>query len=143
MNLKKKILNCLAAVVLTLVSGCATSKSELENFQHKFQKDKFKFETLVKLLDEHNLRVDYFIDETKLSAEIRSLLSDLDISDVSKNRTGYELESSWGRWVHVYFVKDNYNLRESYIGYHRQTSEMIEVWGLGEGWTMVVDYDFI
>lgn len=143
MNLKKIILNCLAAVVLMLVSGCATSKSDLENFQHKFQQEKFKFETLVKLLDEQDLRVDYFVDETKLSANIRSLLSDLDISVISKNQTGYEFESSLGRGVHIYFVKDKFDASITYRGYHQKTSEMIEVRGLGEGWTMVVDYDFI
>jgi hypothetical protein len=35
------------------------------------------------------------------------------------------------------------NIEMTIKSYHSKPSEMIEVWGMGDGWILWVDYDFI
>ena len=56
--------------------------------------------------------------------------------------SGIQLSINNKMGITVYFNKNDCEKVQTKIGYHSK-STMIEVWGLGNGWYMWIDYDFI
>ncbi len=135
-------------LILTL-SYCSVNKWDVSRYRSKFEAHKKDFETLVHLLKEQNIKIGFPINENELPENIQIILQDLDISDVNLNITqcqgliDYQFTSSWSSKATLYFSKDNCNKEQTIKGYHANISEMIEVWGLGDEWTMWIDHDFI
>lgn len=132
-----------------LFSGCSISSRDITNYKNRFTAHKNEFESLIKLLEAQHLPVGYSINENELPATIRSLLENLDISDINislsqcNDSVQYQLTSSWTTNATLYFTKDKCNKEQTVIGYHSKLSEMIEVWGMDDGWIMMIDYDFV
>jgi hypothetical protein len=132
-----------------VVHSCSVNSDDINRYQTRFESHKQEFGILVKLLKEQNLRVGYSIRENELPENIRTLLQKLEISAVNLNTTEcqdivyYQFTSSWSSMATLYFSKDSCDKVQAVKGYHSKSSEMIEVWGLGDGWIMWIDYDFI
>ena len=116
---------------------------------HVTEIHKNNFEKLINLLKTEHVRVGYSINENNLSHNIQKILLDLEITNVRTTYTNcdglieYEFSSFWTRKASLYFSKNLCEKEQSRKGYHANPSEMIEVWGLGDGWIMWIDYDFI
>jgi hypothetical protein len=129
--------------------GCAVNKLDVDSYKGKFQANKKGFDTLVQLLKEQTLRVGYSINENELPDNIQTILDELEISDVNldvtqcQGITGYQFTSSWSSKATLNFSKNTCDKDQTVQGYHAKISEMIEVWGLGDGWSMWIDHDFI
>ena len=80
---------------------------------------------------------------------IGKMLEDLDISNIDtdfskcNNAIDYQFTSSWSSQATLYFSKNSCDNERTIKGYHAKLSEMIEVWGMGDGWLIWIDYDFI
>ena len=135
-------------MTLTLFS-CTVNNWDITRYKNKFQTHKQDFDTLVSLLKKQNLRVGYFVNETELPKNIRIVIEDLSITNISLNVTDceqlpdYEFTSSWSSKATLYFSNNFCDKEQTNKGYHSKPSEMIEVWGMGDGWVMWIDYDFI
>lgn len=129
--------------------SCAVNNNDIARYKNKFETHKTDFDVLVSLVKNQDLKAGYPINLNNLPTNIRKLLTSLAISDVNINLTKcsdlveYEFRSSWSSRASLYFSKSSCNKEQSVIGYHDKTSKMIEVWGLGDGWTMWIDYDGI
>lgn len=130
-------------------SGCSVNNWDIDRYKSKFQTNKKSFDTLVHLLKEQSLKVGFSINENELPESIQTILHDLEISDVNLNTThcngviSYQFTSSWSSKATLYFSKDSCDKEQAVNGYYSNSSEMIEVWGLGEGWIMWIDHDFM
>lgn len=115
----------------------------------RFEEHKGDFEELVVLLKAQNIKVGYPINENDLPDKIQNILRELHISDVNLNVTRckglveYQFTTSWSGKTTLYFSKDICSKEETVKGFHAKTSEMIEVWGLGDEWAMWIDHDYI
>lgn len=130
-------------IFLITFSSCSVNNWDIKSYQKKFEVHK----TLVSLLKAENIRAGYPINENNLPENIQNIIEDLNISNINitqcKDLVDYEFISSWSSKATLYFSKDSCNKEQTIKGYHAKTSEMIEVWGLGDGWVMWIDYDFI
>lgn len=135
-------------VVLACCS-CSVNSWDVSRYQGKFERNKKDFEQLVRLLKSQNLKAGYPVNENELTGDIRDVLDDLDISEVNLDYTdcqgpvSYEFAVSWSLKATVYFKKMACSKEETRKGYHANITEMVEVWGLGDGWMMWIDHDFI
>ncbi len=131
------------------ITSCSVNSWDINRYKSKFVSNKQDFEKLVQLLKQQDIRVGYSINENELNEDIKAILSDLDINDVNLNITqcqgliDYQFTSSWSRKATLYFSKDSCNKVQTIKGYHANITEMVEIWGLGDGWTMWIDHDFI
>lgn len=129
--------------------SCSVNKLDVDKYKSRFQENKKGFDTLVQLLKKQSLRVGYSVKESEMPESIRIILNDLDISDVNLNATqclgliDYEFISCWSTKATLYFSKNTCDIKQTMNGYHDKSSEIIEIWGLGDGWIMWIDYDFI
>ena len=132
-----------------IIPSCSINKWDTDRYRNKFEANKKDFETLVQLLKQQDVKVGFSINENELPDSIVGILNDLDISDVNLNLSqcqgavNYQFTSFWSSKATLYFSKDTCNKEQTKKGYHAKSSEMIEVWGLGDGWTMWIDHDFI
>lgn len=145
-----KVITIVIFLILFVVApSCSVNKYDINRFQARFESKRQMFETLVQLLDKQNLRVGHSINENELPENVQEILQNLEISTISLNHTqcqgvlDYQLTTTWSRTSTLYFSKDKCDKIQTVKGYHSKHSEMIEVWGLGEGWIMWIDYDFI
>jgi hypothetical protein len=129
---------------------CRINSWDVFRYKNKFERNKKEFEQLVNLLKTQNIRVGYSINPNELPDEIQERLNKLDITDVNLNDTNceglaeFEFTTSWCSAAHLYISKDSCDMEQTKNGYHRETdSSLIEIWGLGDGWYMWIDYDFI
>ncbi|HUP11621.1 MAG TPA: hypothetical protein VM187_05405 [Niastella sp.] len=144
-----KATNIIICLLLTFTNvSCSVNKWDVNRYKSKFEIHKKDFETLILLLKEQNLKVGYSVNENELPEKIQALLKELDISDVNLNTTqcqgliDYQFTSSWSTKATLYFSKDACNKEQTAKGFHT-IDRMIEVWGIGDGWTMWIDHDFI
>lgn len=127
--------------------NCSVSKSDIAEYKNKFETNRKEFENLIVLLKGQNLRVGYAINENDLPKNIQGILDDLDISSISvkvtdcKELPAYEFVTAWSDRATLYFSKDYCTQVQTAKTYHVQLSPMIEVWGMGDNWVMVIDYD--
>lgn len=130
-------------------NSCSITGNDIDRYRSQFEKQKNNFETLINLLKTQDLKIGFSVNENDLPDNIKKILSDLDISNINVNNTScnglvdYEFTSSWSSKATLYFSKDFCNKEQTTKGYHAKTSEMIEVWGMGNDWIMWIDYDFI
>jgi hypothetical protein len=136
-------------IFLVTLASCSVNNWDIKRYQNKFETHQKDFEILVNLLKTQDIKVGYSINENDLPKNIQNIIGDLNISNINLNVTqckgsvDYEFTSSWSSKATLYFSKDTCNKKQTIKGYHSKTSEMIEVWGLGDGWIMWIDYDFI
>lgn len=146
--MKGKIILTLVLVALAL-SLCSVNSFDIYRYRYKFETHKEEFEELVSLLKSQNIKVGYPINVNELPKNIRSILNNLDISDVNTNASSckdtpaYEFTTSWSSKATLYFSKDSCNKEQTIKGYHEKASETIELWGMGNDWFMWIDHDFI
>lgn len=144
-----KVITIIMCVLFLTTPSCSVNTWDVDRYKSKFQANKTDFDTLVHLLKGPSLRVGYSINENELPESIQTILHDLEISAVSLNTTvcegviDYQFISSWSSKATLYFSKDSCDKEQTVKGYYSKKSEMIEVWGLGDGWTMWIDHDFI
>lgn len=140
----------LITISLTL-TNCQVTKSDTENYIEKFTECKVEFEILAKKITQNKEllgKIGYGIDINEIDSEIKTKLENLGINDINlkysecEKITEVELVTNWTKNATVYFNKNECDKEQSKIGYHSK-STMIEVWGLGNGWIMWIDYDFI
>jgi hypothetical protein len=147
--MKGKVILILIFAAFAFLWLCSINTWNITRYQNKFEAHKKEFEVLVSLLKSQNIKVGYPINVNELPENIRRLLNDLNISDVNTNASSctgtpaYEFTTSWSSQATLYFSKDSCNNEQTIKGYHEKVSETIEIWGLGDGWTMWIDYDFI
>lgn len=129
---------------------CSVNKWDVFRYKNKFERNKKEFEQLVNLLKTQNIRVGYSINQNELSDEIQACLNNLDITDLNLNHTNceglaeFEFTTSWCSTATLYFAKNSCNMELTKKGDHEDiSSSKIEIWGLGDGWVMWIDYDFI
>ena len=140
------------AIIFLLVSStfytCSVNQWDVDSYISKFERNRKDFERLVYLLKGSNLKAGPPINENELSKNIQIILKNLDVVDVNlivrcQGITEYQFTTSWSNNATVYFTKQSCDKEQVVKGYHAKKSEMIEVWGLGNDWTMWIDYDFI
>jgi hypothetical protein len=129
---------------------CKVNNFDVFRYKNKFERNKKEFEQLVNLLNAQNIQVGYLINQNELPDEIQECLNNLDITDLNLNHTNceglikFEFTTSWCSTAHLYIAKDSCDMEHTKKGYHRETnSSLIEIWGLGDGWFMWIDHDFI
>lgn len=130
-------------------SSCSVNDYDINRYKSKFEKHKKDFDKLVGLLQTQNIKIGYPINESDLPESIQDILRKLNISDVNLNLTKcegfveYQFTSSWSRKATLHFSKDACYSEQTEKDFHGKTSEMIEVWDLGDEWTMWIDHDFM
>jgi hypothetical protein len=141
------VFGCLLMLVPLI---CKVNNWDVFRYKNKFQRNKKEFEQLITLLKTQNIRVGYFINQNELPDEIKECLNNLDITDLSlkltncEGLTEFEFTTSWCSKAHLFISKDPCDMEHTKKGYHRETnSSLIEIWGLGDGWVMWIDHDFI
>jgi len=141
----KILCSWLGSGLFIFILACSPGPSSLIN---KFQKNKTGFDELVSFLKTFPLNVGYSIDETKFPENIQDQLADLEITDINASISHcggiveYEFVSGWTKMSHVYFSKNTCDTTITQKGYYAKRSELVEVWGLGDGWFMWIDHDF-
>jgi len=130
------------------LSNCTPYSYDISRYKKKFEAHRSDFDSLVSLLKAQNLQNGPPINENNLPDEIKRQLAALEISDVSilgrcKDTTVYEFTSNWIKKAALHFSWDLCDKEQSVKGYHGMGGKMIEIWGLGDGWIMWIDYDFI
>ena len=94
-------------------------------------------------------RVGYFVNKNDLNKDVRDILDKLNITGISTSSSDckgvlqFQLEANWTTKEHIYFTKDGCDYEQTAKGYYKQTSDYIEVYGLGDNWLMWVDYDLL
>ena len=135
-----------------ILSSCSKTRSDIKSYIDKFYSNKSDFDKIVASLSADGTvmnRVGYFINKNNLNKDVRDILDKLDITDISTNSSDckgiaqFQLEANWTTKEHIYFTKDSCDYEQTAKGYHKQTSEFIEVYGLGDNWLMWVDYDLL
>lgn len=135
--------------ITLVISGCSVNNWDVNRYKRKFEANKEDFEKLVNLLKHENIKVGYSVRRNELSDRVQQILNELDIYDVvlditqCPNVIEYQFTSSWSRKATLYFSKNICNKEQTVKGFHSTPTEMIEVWGLGDDWTMWIDHDFI
>ena len=130
-------------------TNCSINQWDVNRYISRFERNQKDFDTLVALLKTENIQVGYPIYQNKLSERTRNLIYELDLSDTHVTTTAcpytpdYEFATSWSLKATVYFTKTVCNKEQTIKGYHARVSESVEVWGLGNGWMMWIDHDFI
>jgi len=132
--------------------SCTDSKHDTKDYINKFYSNKEAFdELIIELRSSKSLinRIGKPIKIYELNDSITKKLNQLGVSDLEisyskcQGLTYISLTTSWAKKATVYFTKDSCDKIQTAKGYYGKTSEMIEVWGLGDNWLMWIDYDFI
>jgi hypothetical protein len=147
--MKSKVILILILAALAFPWLCSVNTWDINRYQNKFEAHKGDFEALVSLLKLQSFKPGYPINQNELPQNIQRILDNLNISDLNTNASSckdtptYEFTTSWSSKATLYFSKDFCNNSQTIKGYHEKVSETIEFWGMGDEWTMWIDYDFI
>jgi len=134
--------------ILLSFSNCQVNADE---YLEKFTENKSAFEKLAqKISSDKKLlaKIDHSVEVNEIDAEIKEQLDGLDIGSFTILSTEcdgivkVEFVVNWTKNATIYFDKDNCEKLMTKKGYHSKVG-MIEVWGLGDGWVMWIDYDYI
>ena len=144
-----KLMPTLFGLLLTFsLAACSARKIDVENYKQKFIENKKDFEVLVELLKTQRLRGGHSVRTDELSKEVKQCLDKLDILNVTVNFTKcngvveYQFTTSWSSNATVYLSKNICDNRQSENGFFR-SSEMVDVYGMGDDWILWIDHDFI
>ena len=141
-------------IVLILISflsfSCSFTDSDVLDIKEKFSENKPEFEKLVSIiLNDENLTYQsgHFIDAKSIKKNILENLEDLEIKLDNIDKTDCEkfdvtFELLWDNSVHIFVVKEGCPSERSSKNYI-QKGEMIDTYGLGDGWVLWIDHDFI
>lgn len=133
------------------ISSCQITESETEEYIERFYENKNQFDELAKRINSDKYafsKIGYSINNSELDSIIKQKLNNLEINRTNLSYSNCdkiletEFTTLWTNKATVYFVKNNCDKTQSKKGYHSK-SGMIEVWGLGDGWIMWIDYDYI
>lgn len=92
--------------------------------------------------------IDHSISQDDIPPDIKKELDELEIGTITILNTNcngiveVEFIVNWTNKATVYFDKNTSEKTNTKKGYHSKAG-MIEVWGLGNGWMMWIDYDYI
>ena len=134
------------------LNGCTVNKHDAKDYIAKFYANKKSFEEIIielKSSKAFNNRIGLPIRLYELNKELYKKTSQLDVLDIDilysqcQGINYISLTMNWTKKVTVHLTKDSCDKTQTAKGYHNKTSEMIEVWGLGDDWLMWIDYDFI
>jgi len=137
--------------ILLSFFNCQITESNTEGYIEKFTENKSDFEKLAQKISSNKkllAKIDQSVKENEIEAEIKEQLDELDISSFNILSTEcdgvvkIEFVVNWTDNATIYFDKDNCEKTNTKKGYHSKNT-MIEVWGLGDGWVMWIDYDYI
>lgn len=134
-------------IVAFSTGSCIVSGSDAKRFMTVFNVREKDFDSLVTLLQRQKLPADYAYRK-QMPDDILKMMHNLHITDINLNVTpcrdtvAYEFVTSWASNAKVYFSKSACHGKEATKGYYKKSSEMIEVWGLGNNWIMWIDHDF-
>jgi CRISPR/Cas system-associated endoribonuclease Cas2 len=140
---------CTIVLIIIYACSCGINSWDISRYRNNFTSHREQYNKLVEGLKKCNLRVGYSVYESELPDDLQSLLQDLEITDVNllhttcDGKTDYQFESKWSTKAHLFFIYKSCELEHSATGYHVIMSQMIELWGLGNGWVMMIDHDFI
>ncbi len=145
-------LNILVLITLSLtLSNCQATKSDTEDYIENFTENRVEFEALSKKIINNKAllsKIGYGINENEIDSKIKAELENLGIDEIylkhsdCEGKIEVEFLTNWTKKASVYFNRNYCETEQTKIGYHSKTT-MIEVWGLGNGWIMWIDYDFI
>ncbi len=148
----KLILKIIILIVLSFtLTKCQVTKSDTENYIEKFNENKIEFDLLAKKIGQDKLllgKIGYSINENELDSILKTELENIGVEDINLKHSEcekiaeVEFVMNWTKNATVYFNKNDCEKEQTKVGYHSK-STMIEVWGLGNGWYMWIDYDFI
>jgi hypothetical protein len=129
-------------------SSCGVNSWDVDKYKSTFESNRVKYNELVAALNKCNFNAGYSIYNNKLPNHITILLEELEITNAFSihttcNTNGYQFETKWSTKAHLSFINDVCVVEQSARGYHTKKSNMIELWGLGNGWVMMIDHDFI
>ncbi|MFC4815551.1 hypothetical protein [Flavobacterium sp. GCM10023249] len=149
--MKKHLVLIYTVLIGFFVSSCSVTESDTESYIARFYENKIVFERLVQKVNEDQYAlstIGHSINKSKVHPGIQEDIEDLEIATLQLSTTDChgitqtELSVNWTTHATVTFIKSKCPSIETKKGYHSK-NQMIEVWGLGEGWTMMIDYDFI
>jgi len=142
--------NFLKFIIITIFGvflySCQVTESDTKNYIEKFNANKVDFGKLALEINEYKVLSSK--GDNEIYSKFEDGLNDLNIQRINISKTSckdvFEIEftTSWSKNATVYFTKNECVTEQSNVNYHSK-SEMIEVWGLGNGWIMWIDYDFI
>ena len=148
----KLILKIIILIVLCFtLTKCQITKSDTENYIEKFNENKIEFDLLAKKIGQDKLllkKIGYSINENELDSILKTELENIGVEDINLKHSEcekiaeVEFVMNWTKNATVYFNKNDCEKEQTKVGYDSK-STMIEVWGLGNGWYMWIDYDFI
>ncbi|MDF2189232.1 hypothetical protein [Paraflavitalea sp. CAU 1676] len=134
--------------LLVVIGSCAPNRYDINRYKRKFEEHRSDFDSLVSLLKTQNLQDGPPVNVNNLPDNIQRQLAALEVFDISVSFTGctdtavYEFTSSWSSKAALHFSWDLCDKDQASKGYHGKSGEMIEVWGMGDGWIMWIDSDF-
>ena len=148
----KLILKIIIFIFLSFtLTKCQVTKSDTENYIEKFSENKIEFDLLAKKISQDKLllgKIGYSINKNEIDSILQTELENIGVDNINlkysecEKITEVEFVMNWTKNATVYFNKNDCKKEQTKIGYHSKTT-MIEVWGLGNGWCMWIDYDFI
>ncbi|GGC82891.1 hypothetical protein GCM10011508_07810 [Flavobacterium lutivivi] len=137
-------------IVSFLSFSCGFTESDNANIKDRFLENKPEFEKLVSLiLNDKSLtnQSGHFINKNSIEKSILENLEKLEIKldnidkiDCEKFDVTFEL--LWDNSVHIFIVKEGCPSERSSKNYI-QKGGMVDTYGLGDGWVLWIDHDFI
>jgi hypothetical protein len=140
----------ITVVLIILYAVCCRVNSwDIYRYKRQFDSNRKQYNELVEGLKKCPLRVGYTVYTNELPEHLQELIDELNITNVNSRFTPcdgkveYQFESLWSNKIHLFFTYNTCEIEQSALVAHVIMSEMIELWGLGKGWVMMIDYDFI
>lgn len=137
-------------IVAFLSFSCGFTDTDAEGIKDRFFENKLEFEKMVSLiLNDKNLtnQSGHFISKNSIEKSILENLEELEIKldnidkiDCEKFDVTFEL--LWKDSVHIFMVKEGCPSEKSSKNYI-QKGGMVDTYGLGDGWVLWIDHDFI
>lgn len=135
---------------LVLATSCSFSDSDAMDVKDDFLENKPKFEKLVsEILKNKRKRTAEGLYSYKeeldknISRELESL--EAKINGIAEGDCdGYDVtfELLWDKSVHLFVCKEGCDSKRTAKGFVEK-GQMIDVYGLGDGWVLWIDHDFI
>jgi hypothetical protein len=140
----------LSTIFLFLFVSCGFYESNVIDVKDRFFDNKLEFEKLVStILKNKTLTSQYghFIKKDEIDKIIKEDLESLnvelnDINKIDCDKFNVTFELIWNNSVHIFLMKEGCRSEYSKSDYI-QKGGMIDTYGLGDGWVMWIDHDYI
>jgi hypothetical protein len=133
-----------------LISSCSFSDSDVTGIKEDFEEKKPEFEKLVSEILKSKALLNtagHFIHNEDVSKEIlekldsvKAEIDGLEKGDCDKFDVTFRL--NWDNSVAIFLCKENCSSKRTVKGFVEKGG-MIDVYGLGNGWVLWIDHDFI